>query len=270
MNIKHKVDSRFAIRQMARMQMEVASMSYCELDNTWFSNAAKAPFTRIYIPTAGEGILTCGNETVSMVPGNLYLIPADCDFRFSCPERLEKVYAHIHIPRADLQDLFQGQTRCAVIPDTDHLADVFVQKCGSQNIQDCLLLKGLLYQIAGEAMEIFRISAVNADYSPGVRAAIAFIDGHLSAKLTTQQVADGVFLSVHALQKRFRKEVGITLGKYISNRLIAIAAYRLYSGKQSAKQISQELGFCDQFYFSRVFSAHYGTTPSEYRKGIAR
>lgn len=270
MNIQYKADSSYVVSQMVRMQMEVTSMSYCELDSTWFSNAAKAPFTRIYIPTAGEGILTCGGETVTMVPGNIYLIPADSDFCFSCPEYLEKIYAHIHIPRPDLQDLFQGQTHCAVIPDTNHFADVFVEKSGSKNIEDALLLKGLLYRIAGDAMAYFHIPDVSTDYSLSIRAAISYIDNHLSAKLTTQQVADGVFLSVHALQKRFHKEVGITLGKYISNRLIALAAYRLYTGKQSAKEISQDLGFCDQFYFSRVFSAYYGTTPSEYRKGIAR
>ena len=208
---------------------------------------------------------------MDLLPGNIYVIPANAELAFSCEEQLEKVFAHIIIPRADRQDLFQGQNRCAVFSDERGFAKFFVEKCGSEQLADSLLLKGILYEIVAKAMDVLGMSAiVGMQYSPIVQNAIAYIDTHLSAKLTAQQVANGIFVSVHSLQKRFKQEVGIAMGKYISNRLVTSAAYTLYSTNLPVKQVSQELGFCDQFYFSRVFSAYYGMTPSRYRKRVRR
>lgn len=271
MNIVHKSDSRFILQQLSRLQMNVTSIWHCQLDSTWRSANAKAPFTRVYIPISGEGRLVCGGQSVELKPGYIYLIPADSDLSFQCDAQLEKVFAHIFIPRMDKRDLFQGQNRCAVLPDTENLRDIFAEKCQSLSTSDILLLKGYLYQIVARAMNALDMSATaNTQYSPMVSAAIEFIDNHLSANLTAQEIAKGIFSSVYAMQKRFKQEVGITLGKYINHRLVTSAAYMLYSTKLSAKQISQELGFCDQFYFSRVFTAYYGVAPSEYRKRIGQ
>lgn len=271
MNISYPSNSSFTQQQVGMLVMNVSSLAHCCLDNTWKSANAKAPFTRIYIPIKGRGHLVCGSVPADLLPGNIYVIPANAELSFSCDDYLEKVFAHIIIPRADLQDLFYGQNRCAIIPDTGDVARKFVEKCASDHLSDALLLKGLLYEIVAEAMDQLGMNAVaGLQYSPVITSAIEYINNHLSAKLTAQKVAEEIFVSVHSLQKRFKQEVGITMGKYINSRLTTTAAYALYSSNLSVKQISQELGFCDQFYFSRVFSAHYGMTPSQYRRRVRR
>lgn len=267
MNITFKTSGKIDTAALSHLHMDVISINHCVLDQTWHSSAAKAPFTRVYIPLGGEGTLICGGETVTMRPGMIYLIPTGADLQFSCNSHLEKVYAHILIPQNDHQDLFFGQNRCAILPDKQNIATQIAAKCTCKTIADTLFVKSILFNIAAQAMDYFGIDhTLSKGFSPMVNAAIHYIDKHLSAKLTAQNIADDLYISIHSLQRHFRQEVGVTLGKYISNRVVNAAAYALYSRKQSIKQISQSLGFCDQFYFSRVFSAHYGTTPSEYRK----
>ncbi len=54
------------------------------------------------------------------------------------------------------------------------------------------------------------------------------------------------------------------IGTYISIRIMELAETELRKGDKSIKEISDRLGFRDQFYFSKCFTAHYGITPKKY------
>ena len=64
----------------------------------------------------------------------------------------------------------------------------------------------------------------------------------------------------------FKKEIGVSVGRYIDDRLMYVAELELRRGEKSINEISDMLGFCDQFYFSRRFSQTYGIPPIKYRK----
>ena len=70
------------------------------------------------------------------------------------------------------------------------------------------------------------------------------------------------------MSEKFRQEVGVTLGKYIDDQLMAAAQWQLLKTKVSIGEISDALGYCDQFYFSRRFKQLCGETPLQYRKKI--
>jgi AraC-like DNA-binding protein len=90
----------------------------------------------------------------------------------------------------------------------------------------------------------------------------------LTIQLTGEQIAQAVYVSPSFLYKRFKAEMGISLGAY-QDKLIFYRAIQLLAERQlSMKEISQQLGFCDQYYFSRRFKSQMGTTPSRYRKNI--
>ena len=94
---------------------------------------------------------------------------------------------------------------------------------------------------------------------------IDFINGHISAKLRIKELADRLFVSRTYLTERFRKETGVSLGKYIDDRLMQEAQLRLCRTEDSIYTISLDLGFSDQCYFSRRFKQLCGLTPQQYR-----
>jgi two-component system response regulator YesN len=59
--------------------------------------------------------------------------------------------------------------------------------------------------------------------------------------------------------------VGISLGKYIDDQLIASAQRQLSQTQASIGQISNALGYSNQCYFSRRFKQISGMTPQAYR-----
>jgi YesN/AraC family two-component response regulator len=63
------------------------------------------------------------------------------------------------------------------------------------------------------------------------------------------------------------KEVsGKTAGEFIDEMVMMEAKVLLSDLSLSVAQVSEELFFSDQFFFSKFFKNHAGITPSAYRK----
>jgi AraC-like DNA-binding protein len=63
-----------------------------------------------------------------------------------------------------------------------------------------------------------------------------------------------------------KKYINMALGKYIDDRILAEAERLLLNTNLSIKDISDKLGFCDQFYFCRKFTFYYGVSPIKHRQ----
>lgn len=67
------------------------------------------------------------------------------------------------------------------------------------------------------------------------------------------------------LTNSFKKEYKMSIMTYISKIRLKKAAEMLQKSRKSIKEISNLCGFSDQNYFSKVFSKHYGCSPSKFK-----
>lgn len=81
-----------------------------------------------------------------------------------------------------------------------------------------------------------------------------------------QQTARDLGLSHQTFRKRFRKETGMAPGAYVRNLVMEEAAERILMEDIPIKELALELGFCDEFYFTRKFREAHGLPPASYRK----
>ena len=102
-------------------------------------------------------------------------------------------------------------------------------------------------------------------YPVMVRKAIDYIKLNLGNQLTTSIVADQLNVSATYLSKQFKNSTGITLTKFIQIQRTEKAAEMLCMSNNTIQDISYYVGYEDNNYFVKVFKAHYGVTPSEYR-----
>ncbi|HDH7823028.1 TPA: helix-turn-helix transcriptional regulator [Raoultella planticola] len=68
------------------------------------------------------------------------------------------------------------------------------------------------------------------------------------------------------IHNTFKKEVGVTPGKYIRNRRMTLAALLVRFTARSIFEISLDLSFNSQQSFNRLFSSQFGCSPLKYRK----
>ncbi len=85
---------------------------------------------------------------------------------------------------------------------------------------------------------------------------------------TVATVARQLGLSYENFRKKFRAAVGFSPGQFHMDARIDRAAALLYHGRQSIKEIANELNFCDEFYFSRCFKRRFGQSPRHFRQRV--
>ena len=63
--------------------------------------------------------------------------------------------------------------------------------------------------------------------------------------------------------------MGMAPGRYLQDLRLRKARSRLLSGDLAIKSVAAEVGYPDEFHFSRLFRKRFGRSPSEHRR-IAR
>ena len=75
------------------------------------------------------------------------------------------------------------------------------------------------------------------------------------------------------LRKLFKKEIGVTPHKYLTDMRLQTAAESLssdYADAGSISEIARMCGFREPLYFSRIFKNKYGVSPSAYQQNRSR
>ncbi|WP_158539807.1 AraC family transcriptional regulator [Gordonibacter sp. 28C] len=106
--------------------------------------------------------------------------------------------------------------------------------------------------------------------APGalVASARAFIDERYAERIALEDVADVVGASRYALVRAFKKELGITPGRYLSAVRVMHAKSLLERGCAPAA-VAGLTGFADQAHLGRVFRNVTGLTPARYRSACS-
>ncbi|MBV4491453.1 helix-turn-helix transcriptional regulator [Pseudomonas oryzicola] len=95
---------------------------------------------------------------------------------------------------------------------------------------------------------------------------IAHIEGQDPAQLSLAVLARQAGLGRYQLIRAFRAATGFTPHAYLLNARVNRGRQLLGEG-QALAEVAYRLGFADQSHFQRVFKAHVGVTPGQYRGG---
>lgn len=97
----------------------------------------------------------------------------------------------------------------------------------------------------------------------------AHLAAHASEKISLQSLAEEFGFNYTYLSYLFKKTLGRSPSEYVTQCRIDQAKRLLrQSEERSVKEISSAVGYDDPYYFSRVFKAATGLSPSEYRKQL--
>ena len=129
---------------------------------------------------------------------------------------------------------------------------------------DHFQLKGEVFRTVSDAIK--KAYTTSNKLSGTVNAAINYIRQNLSANLKVEDVASAVFVSRQKLNDLFKSEIGQQASVYIDELVMSEAHTMIQYTDMSIGEISDKLGFTDQFYFSRKFKKFYGITPSKLHK----
>jgi len=94
------------------------------------------------------------------------------------------------------------------------------------------------------------------------------IEEHFRTRHSSADYADLLYVSTPVLNNISRQYFNKTLTDLIAERMATEAKRELYLTAKPVKQIAFELGYGDEFYFSRFFKKHTGVSPAIFRNKV--
>jgi len=94
------------------------------------------------------------------------------------------------------------------------------------------------------------------------------LEHHLTNPKGVLHSAQDMGQSYDVFRKKFTRLTGQTPKRFIHIRQMQKATRLLVETNLSNEAIAEQLGFCDQFHFSKRFKQHHGINPSAWRKRI--
>ncbi|WP_432650587.1 helix-turn-helix domain-containing protein [Huintestinicola sp.] len=111
--------------------------------------------------------------------------------------------------------------------------------------------------------ETFDMRAVSSDYS--VARAQHYMEQHYSENITVSKLAALGYVSSSCLNRKFKKETGITPIEYLIEIRLERAKTMLKRKNISVTEIAMKCGFGSSAHFSSCFQNRVGISPTEYR-----
>lgn len=149
------------------------------------------------------------------------------------------------------------------VEDSLSLSDMYIQKC--ELMHDLSEIINLQYRMVVDYTQ--RVGNIRKGKSPTklVLDVTNYVRHHLSDSITTEAIANELFLSRAYLSSKFKADTGENLSDFIQKEKIDEAKRLLRYTDKSLIAISSYLGFSSQSHFNRIFKSITGKTPQEYR-----
>ena len=213
-----------------------------------------------YHLSAGEGFLICPNVLVSYKPDT------NTSWNYSWIA-FNGVNAETYLNSANLN---QNNPVFKCIQE-DRINNCFEAifrstKCEkSMNLKSLSAFYDLLSTLIEETSENSPSNNSNNHQETYVKHAIEFIDTNYSRKISIVEIATYVGINRKYLCQLFSNILNVSPQNYLINFRLQKACDLLSNSSLSINEISNSIGYIDQFLFSKVFKKYKGIAPKNYR-----
>lgn len=104
------------------------------------------------------------------------------------------------------------------------------------------------------------------EWVTAIKESIRYMEEEMLNIKSPEEVADHVSMSSMYLQRGFQVMIGMSLGEYIRNRRLYLAAMELAGSDRKVIDVAFKYGYETPESFTKAFTRFHNATPSEVRK----
>lgn len=253
------------------LRITLISSGYVELDQRWHYEDVISPFHRLYFIIDGDGILQTSSRTIDLTSDYLYFIPANSKNSYYCSQYMKQFYIHFSAEIFPGHDLLGGMKEVLKYQQDKKQLEVLEDKVLAHSLKNALWLKKMILETVYDLIIMNDIDcSENLELYLKYEPLWYFVSSHLSAHLSTKEIANELHVNYRALLCSFKNDMKQSLKEYMILQIVEEAKRQLAYTNYRIKEIAGTLGYEDEFYFSRIFKKYTGVSPKEYRKNTIR
>ena len=221
----------------------------------------------IYV-VEGELSLDMPNFTQIIGRGTAFIIPPRHMYKYSGNSSTRYLFAHFTGSYAEnfLKECGFNTLPCILENDfSNKLYDKFNLMIDTFLRNDHLSIQKCACMLQEILMSIYERSLDKADSSP-LKTSLKYMHRFFTDKISIPYLAGLENLSNSRYVTLFKNQTGKSPNEYIIELRLQFAKSLLDNTNLSIKQISQRVGYSDQYFFSRIFKKHLGISPQKYRE----
>lgn len=248
------------------MNIKMLEHGHLYADENWLPKEVRSPFNRLYFIYDGEGYLL--DEELNRVPllkGYIYLIPVNSTYHYRCDDYMEKFYIHFQLEYLPGHDLFTFNKTCTRLPMDVINVPVLMKLAESSDITDHMLFKSRLLELLSLFTKKTEITYSQINTYIRYNAVFEYVDNNCTITLDVAEIAEVFGLNPNTLRINFKKDMGITLKKYIDLKILDKIQDKLIYSNMTLKELAYQFRFSDEFYLSRFFKKYVGISPKQYK-----
>lgn len=219
----------------------------------------------LYFISEGDGFILHNNKKIPLAEDNIYLIPSNLSRGFGCKTSIKKYYVMFEMSNTLGRDLFYNLNKVVCLGSWKNILLPLFKKGLTNNAAYFKLQYAILKNLTDAKIVEEGIHNINHK-EERYRDIFRFIEDHLSARISISDLAEIMSLSTQGLSRAFHRDMGQTLKSFLNERINKGASDYLIHTELMVKEISDKMGFDDEYYFNRFFKKMSGKTPLTYRK----
>jgi len=223
-----------------------------------------APYWRLYWNDRPGAFIRHVGKRIAMTPDRLFLVPPNTVFSTVHRGHVRQLYLHFQV----LTPYLRPAPSIIILPLEPSLRILSTDVLAALNRHDSPSWRLPMAAYALIALALSKTimpddSILSLD--PRILHVVVHIEKHLGKVLTNGELAQQAGVSVDTLIRLFKAQTGHTPRNYLRLKRIEQAGLLLHFSNDSIKQIAETVGFCDRYYFSRVFAQVHGMGPAKFR-----
>lgn len=269
--------NRSMVRELlADLKVELIIAGYNHVETYWKDLNYIPEYNKFYFILDGVGWLQIDGVDYYPKTGELYLMPQGSlqSYAITDPENtFTKYWIHFtaKIGEINLFDLIKTPLHINIADHkyvTTLFESIFQIHISKESLTDKIMLQAYLYQIISyyiENIDMNQIDIQNTSDLKRISLVIDYINKHIGENLKLEALASMVHLQPNYFIRIFKKYTHYSPMSYVNKLKMDHSMLLLKNTDSHIKEISDQLGFCNEFYFSKIFKKVVGFNPKQYR-----
>ncbi len=227
----------------------------------------------------GNGHIVIGENRYPLKKGMLFYIPPGIQQIIERRDQKPEHYMTVHFSGSRMVLTSDGKwsdqmnIQTLKLPSASKITDYIPIKELFEKLLDTWEEKGPNYEFMTGTLlrQLFicisqnnKMQSKNYAISLKIDSVIEYMRQNIDRKVTLEELSQSVGLSRFYLSKTFKDATGYPIIMYFNKMKIDRAKELLIEGNKKIKEVADELGYTNEFYFSRIFKKIEGLSPSEF------